>query len=209
MDKRIGLGVCLVGVIVLHSLIFSATDSNSSKTKTVNPVSNVGQKQSIPKYSGVIFAGGEVNLIPPTNKQERQDQLNALVNSDRDPFAPIPGTFVAPPPALPPEQPVVPPGPPAPPPAPPTHQTKVEVESPPPPPRLEAEEIKVTGAMEIGGKAYAIVSVPGSVSSQYVTEGERLAGSKVLVKSIDLSDRPLVILEQNNAEFVHTIDQSS
>ncbi len=174
MDKRIGLGVCLVGVIVLHSLIFSATDSNSSKTKTVNPVSNVGQKQSIPKYSGVIFAGGEVNLIPPTNKQERQAQLNALVNSDRDPFAPIPGTFVA-----------------------------------PPPPRLEAEEIKVTGAMEIGGKAYAIVSVPGSVSSQYVTEGERLAGSKVLVKSIDLSDRPLVILEQNNAEFVHTIDQSS
>ncbi len=209
MDKRIGLGVCLVGVIVLHGLIFSATDSNSSKTKTGNTVSNVGQKQSIPKYSGVIFAGGEVNLIPPTNKQERQAQIDALLNADRDPFAPIPGTFVAPPPALPPEQPVVPPAPTAPPPAPPTRQITTKVEPLPPPPRLEAEEIKVTGAMEIGGKTYAIVSVPGSVSSQYVTEGERLAGSKVLVKSIDLSDRPLVILEQNNAEFVHTIDQSS
>ncbi len=206
MDKRLGLGACLLGVVILHSLIFSATDSNSSKTNTV---SNIGQNQSIPKYSGVIFAGAEANLIPPTNKQKRQALLdttvNSVVNADRDPFAAIPGTFVAPPPPPQPEivsdspRPIPQPQPPLP------QQVKV---SPPLPPALEAEEIKVTGAMEIAGKTYAIVSVPGSSSSQYVSEGDRLAGSKVLVKSIDLSDRPLVILEQNNTEFTHTIDQS-
>jgi len=208
MDKRIGFGACLVGVVILHSLIFSATDSNSSKTNTV---SKIGQNQPVPKYSGVIFAGTEANLIPPTNKQQHQAQLDAtvnpVVNADRDPFATIPGTFVAPPPLPLPEPPSYRPQPPSPAPIAKVepHQPKV---TPPPPTVLEAEEIKVTGAMEIAGKTYAIVSLPGSGSSQYVTEGERLAGSKVLVKSIDLSDRPLVILEQNNAEFTHTIDQS-
>ncbi len=214
MDKRLGFGACLLGIVVLHAWIFSGTDSNFSKTNTVNNVGqNAGQKQSNPKYSGVIFAGGEANLIPPINKQQRQAMLeatvNPLVNADRDPFAAIPGTLAVPP-APPPV--AVPPAPVAPRVSqpqftpPPPRPAAPPVKEPPPP--LEAETIKVTGALEIAGKTYAIVAVPGSTSSQYVTEGERLADSKVLVKSIDLSDRPLVILEQNNAEFIHTIDQS-
>lgn len=107
MDKRLGFGACLLGIAILHACTFSSTDSTFSRTNTINNSGqNVGQKQSNPKYSGVIFAGGEANLIPPINKQERQALLDAAINpvtnADRTPLLPSLVPLLCLPPYLPP-----------------------------------------------------------------------------------------------------------
>jgi hypothetical protein len=140
-------------------------------------------------------------LIETTSKTRRQQELlarvNVQTNPNRDPFSTLPGTVAIPPPpplklppiAPPPRSVVKPPRP----------------YVPPQPVLREAETVKVTGAVEIAGRRYAIVSVPGDVTSQYVREGQRIAGNKVLVKYIDTNGTPMVILQQNGVEFTRYI----
>jgi hypothetical protein len=141
-------------------------------------------------------------LIATTDKSRRQQELLARVNlqtnSNRDPFSTLPGSVAipaAPPPLKLPPRPLVVPQP-------------LVVASPrpyiPPQPK-EAETVKVTGAVEIAGQRYAIVSVPGDVTSQYVRVGQRIAGDKVLVKYIETYGTPRVVLQQNGVEFTRYI----
>jgi multidrug efflux pump subunit AcrA (membrane-fusion protein) len=76
---------------------------------------------------------------------------------------------------------------------------------PPQPKPKEAETVTVTGTVEIAGQRYAILSVPGDVTSQYVRAGQRIAGDKVLVKSIETYGTPRVVLQQNGVEFTRYI----
>lgn len=161
-----------------------------------NPVSNTAAvlPQTVPPPNG---------LIATTSKAQRQQELLARVNLQRsghDPFSTLPGTVALPPAPPPPPlkfPPLVPPQP-------------LAVKPPrpyvPPQPVLkEAETVKITGAVEIAGRRYAIVSVPGDVTSQYVREGQRIAGNKVLVKYIETYGTPMVILQQNGVEFTRYI----
>ncbi|WP_019500670.1 hypothetical protein [Pseudanabaena sp. PCC 6802] len=163
---------------------------------TQNPVSNVSAvlRQAAPPPYG---------LIATTSKAKRQQELlarvNVQTNPDRDPFSTLPGTVAIPPPPPPPLKlpPLVPPQP-------------LAVKPPrpyvlPQPVLKEAETVKVTGTVEIAGRRYAIVSVPGDVTSQYVREGQRIAGNKVLVKYIETGGTPMVILQQNGVEFARYI----
>lgn len=153
-------------------------------------------------------AAPSYGLIATTDKFRRQQELLAQVNvqaqanpTGRDPFAPLPGTVPEPPlpplPKLPPLRLPVQPQPIAAPP-------KISYIPPQPKPK-EAETVTVTGTVEIAGQRYAIVSVPGDVTSQYVRAGQRIAGDKVLVKSIETYGTPRVVLQQNGIDFTRYI----
>jgi hypothetical protein len=119
----------------------------------------------------------------------------------RDPFAPLPGTIPEPP---------LKPLPPLPQLKLPARPQAIAAPQPiayvPPQPKLrEAETVTLTGTVEIAGKRYAILSVPGDVTSQYVRAGQRIAGDKVLVKSIETYGTPSVVLQQNGIEFTRYI----
>lgn len=153
-------------------------------------------------------AAPSYGLIATTDKSRRQQELLAQVNvqtqanpTGRDPFAPLPGTIPEPPlPPLPKLPPLRLPAQPQPISAPP----KISYVPPQPKPK-EAETVIVTGTVEIAGRRYAIVSVPGDVTSQYVRAGQRIAGDKVLVKSIETYGTPRVVLQQNGIDFTRYI----
>lgn len=198
MRKYVAIGACVVGIAILHSVIVAHRDRSGELPKLTNSRRNmVVSPGGNPAYSGVLFVGGEVSSIPSLNLPSLPPVVDRVPTVEPSPLVtalppeplPAPPAQVEPPPVAP--QPELPPPP---------------VVAKPVPPSLEAEKIKVMGAMAIGGKNYAIVSVPGG-TTQYVTEGERLVDNKVLVKTIALAERPLVILEQNNTEFPHTLDQ--
>jgi hypothetical protein len=186
---------------VADQLITKPTNNKIFLDKPViakNPAGNVTavlQQAAPPPYG----------LIATTSKARRQQELLARVNlqktnPDRDPFSTLPGTVAIPsPPAPPPLKlpPLVPPQPVA------VKPPRPYV--PPQPVQKEAETVKVTGAVEIAGRRYAIVSVPGDVTSQYVRVGQRIAGDKVLVKYIETDGTPMVILQQNGVEFTRYI----
>jgi hypothetical protein len=144
-------------------------------------------------------------LIEPTNKKQRQAELGVRLEYpaelSRDPFANAPGTTQLPdvvipdpieiPISLPPARPTRPA---------PTNRTAYN-----PPPTPAAQTIEVSGVVEIGGRRYAIVSIPGDISSRYVSVGQWIASDRVLVKRIEMSTYPRVILQQNGREYVHSV----
>ncbi|MCS6959443.1 MAG: hypothetical protein RMK91_05270 [Pseudanabaenaceae cyanobacterium SKYGB_i_bin29] len=200
MKRYVAIGACVIGIGILHSLLFSGIDRSGELPNLADSGKNKSVKTN-PRYSGVLFAKGEVSSIPSFNLASPPAVVEELPIPETTPEPPSFATALPPPP-----MPQLPPRPTVPVPAQKEElpaPTVVEKTTPPP---LEAEKIRVMGAMAIGGKNYAIVSVPGG-TTQYVTEGERLADNKVLVKTIEVSERPLVILEQNNAEFTHGLDQ--
>lgn len=71
-----------------------------------------------------------------------------------------------------------------------------------------ARAVAVTGIVQIGDQAYAIVNAPNEPTSRYVQEGQRLAGGQVLVRRIDLNRaEPVVILEQSGVEVVRAVGE--
>ena len=63
-----------------------------------------------------------------------------------------------------------------------------------------AQEVTVTGVINIGGENFAIVQSPDEGTSRYVRVGQRLANG-VLVKRIDTrGSDPVVVLEENGIE---------
>lgn len=71
-----------------------------------------------------------------------------------------------------------------------------------------ARAVEVTGIVQIGDQAYAIVNAPNEATSRYVQEGQRLAGGQVLVRRIDFNRaEPVVILEQSGVEVVRAVGE--
>jgi len=143
-------------------------------------------------------------LIPPTDKARRQEELEKKVGTqasrdkDRDPFAIIPGSVPLPP-ATTPNPTVTPPS---------TPRVRVSVprkQIQPEP--LEAQSVRVSGIIEIAGSQFALISVPGETTTRYVRAGQRIANNKVLVKRIETSGTPRVILEQFNIEVPRAVGQ--
>jgi hypothetical protein len=73
-----------------------------------------------------------------------------------------------------------------------------------------ADQIEVTGAVQIGGKWQVIVREPGSSTSRYVAAGDYLANGKVLVKRIIAGKGvdPVVVLQQNGVEVTKSLGSS-
>lgn len=72
-----------------------------------------------------------------------------------------------------------------------------------------ADAIEVSGVIEAGGTVSAIVQVPGEPTSRYVNVGDYLAGGSVLVKRIDTTGDPIVILEQGGVEIIRSVGSSA
>ncbi|MEM8545460.1 MAG: hypothetical protein AAGF66_15890 [Cyanobacteria bacterium P01_H01_bin.119] len=73
-----------------------------------------------------------------------------------------------------------------------------------------ADQISVTGVVELGDRVSAIIQVPNE-GSRYAQVGERIASGQVLVKRIDVSNRqePVVILEFNGREYSKIVGGAS
>lgn len=74
-----------------------------------------------------------------------------------------------------------------------------------------AEAILITGAVQVRGKWNLIVKEPNSETSRYVSQGERLANGKVLVKKIiaGVGGEPRVVLQQNGIEVTKYIGSAT
>ncbi|MBV9387932.1 MAG: hypothetical protein JOZ78_16035 [Chroococcidiopsidaceae cyanobacterium CP_BM_ER_R8_30] len=80
----------------------------------------------------------------------------------------------------------------------------------PPPPQADlAKAILVTGVVQVGNEAEAIVKVPNEATSRYVQVGQRLSNGQVLVKRIEMNQgpNPVVILEQYGIEVAKAIGE--
>lgn len=64
-----------------------------------------------------------------------------------------------------------------------------------------AQDVIISGLIEINGKPKLIVNAPEETSSRYVEVGQYLSNGQILVKSIDLNHfpTPLVVLEQTDS----------
>ena len=73
-----------------------------------------------------------------------------------------------------------------------------------------AQAIAVTGVVQAGSQTSVIVQVPNEATSRYAVVGDYLANGNVLVKRIEMQGaEPVVVLEQNGAEFVKPIGSGS
>jgi len=150
----------------------------------------------------------------PSVEERKQEALARMEKTDgRDPFTVIPGTVQAPnlPPPTP-RRPRVNPaatrpvggG------APTAVRVAPPVPPPPPPPRTaEAGSILVNGIVELGGRQFAIVAVPGETTSRYVSTGQRLFNNQVLVKRMETAGIPTVILEQSGVEVPRPVGEAA
>ena len=87
--------------------------------------------------------------------------------------------------------------------------SNLPVPDPPPNPAL-AEDVVITGLYQANGTTKLIVKAPEESNSRYVEVGEYLSNGRVLVKSIDMSQSPpLVILEQAGVEVAKVIGGDS
>lgn len=84
--------------------------------------------------------------------------------------------------------------------------------TPPPPPEPEiARAVQIQGAVKIGNQATAILRAPNEQTSRYVRPGQRIANNQVLVKRINIDQRPTptVVLEQIgiDQEVIKTVEE--
>ncbi len=71
-----------------------------------------------------------------------------------------------------------------------------------------AQGVEITGVVVVGGVPQAIVIAPGEGGTRYVSQGQRIAGGRVLVKKIDASGaEPVVILEENGVEVARGVGE--
>ncbi|GCL51958.1 hypothetical protein NIES3804_35460 [Microcystis aeruginosa NIES-3804] len=72
------------------------------------------------------------------------------------------------------------------------------VKAPPPPPQpTEAEEVQVSGIVQLPTTAMAIVKAPGEATERRVIPGSTLSNGLILVKAINTNpDNPSIVLEQ-------------
>ena len=175
-----------------------ATPTPSSSPPAAQPATHSGAMQPATEPTTLRVAG----LIPATDP----DQKRAAINRSRrdrdakDPFAPFPLqpnitiTVAEEPPA---ETPAAT----APASAsvgnPPTPGRPIVKAPPPPPQPTEAEEVQVSGIVQLPTTAMAIVKAPGEATERRVIPGSTLSNGLILVKAIDTNpDNPYIVLEQ-------------
>jgi hypothetical protein len=68
----------------------------------------------------------------------------------------------------------------------------------------------VTGAIEVGGIPQLIVQSPNEPFSRYVQPGQYIANGQVLIKRVDMSqDPPVVVLEELGQEIYKTVGEGT
>lgn len=73
-----------------------------------------------------------------------------------------------------------------------------------------AQAIAVSGVVQAGSQTSVIVQVPNETTSRYAVVGDYLANGKVLVKRIEMQGaEPVVVLEQDGAEFIKPVGSGS
>lgn len=73
-------------------------------------------------------------------------------------------------------------------------------------PTALADEVVVTGAVQVGGKWNVIVQEPNAPTSRYVRVGDSLANGQVVVKRVIAgSGDPIVVLQQNGREVMKSV----
>jgi hypothetical protein len=72
-----------------------------------------------------------------------------------------------------------------------------------------ANQIAVSGVIQIGGQTSAIIEVPNEATSRYVNVGDNLANGAVEVKRIEVgaNQEPVVVLEQDGVEVYRPVGQ--
>jgi hypothetical protein len=181
------------------------TTNQSGSTYFAEPV--IVLNQTTPQKLGLKRPARSPGLIEPTSKKQRQAELGVRLDYpselNRDPFTNVPGSVRLPDVVIPDPIEIPVSLPPINPPRPSQINPTTTAYNPPPPPT--AEVIQVSGVVEMGGRRYAIVSIPGDISSRYVSVGQWIASDRVLVKRIEMSTYPRVILQQNGREYVHSV----
>jgi len=181
----------------------------TQETPTPSPSPPAAQP---PAFSGAVQPATEptpprvAGLIPATDPDQKRAEIN---RGRRDPFAPFPvqpnititvaeeppaGTPVGTAPAPMGNRPAATPAPMG---NPPTPRPPIVKGPPPPPQPTEAEEVQVSGIVQLPTTAMAIVKAPGEATERRVIPGSTLSNGLILVKAIDTNpDNPYIVLEQ-------------
>ena len=72
-------------------------------------------------------------------------------------------------------------------------------------PTALADQMEITGVVQVGDRVMAIAKAPEESSARYVNKGDQLSGGRVIVREIRTSGSPVVILEQNGQKVVKSI----
>ena len=72
-------------------------------------------------------------------------------------------------------------------------------------PTALADQVEITGVVQIGDRVMAIAKAPEETSARYVSTGDRLSGGRVIVREIRTGESPVVVLEQNGQKVVKSI----
>ncbi|MGQ9865908.1 MAG: hypothetical protein ACUVSQ_06435 [Pseudanabaenaceae cyanobacterium] len=179
-------------------------------TKAESPIPEATASPEQESAARLRRARLEAVFIPTKSLAERRREVQQeLVVKKGNPFAQSPGTVVLPRlprPALPPVRTPPPPRlslPVSRPVSSPVRPTPATVR---PQPQLPlAATLKVTGVVDMGSDIYAIVSVPGDLTSQYVRRGQRLV-SGIYVQDVFAGASPGVVVQQNGRRFVRYVN---
>ncbi len=68
-----------------------------------------------------------------------------------------------------------------------------------------AEQVEITGVIQVGDRIMAIAKAPEETSARYINSGDVLSGGRVIVREIRAGNAPTVILEQNGQRIVKSI----
>ena len=72
-------------------------------------------------------------------------------------------------------------------------------------PTALADQVEITGVVQVGDRVMAIARAPEESSARYVNTGDRLSGGRVIVREIRTGGSPTVVLEQNGQKVVKSI----
>ncbi|MFM7909910.1 MAG: hypothetical protein ACKPA9_33630, partial [Microcystis sp.] len=173
----------------------------TQETPTPSPSPPAAQP---PAFSGAVQPATKPTtprvegLIPATDPDQKRAEIN---RGRRDPFAPFPVqpnitiTVAEEPPAGTPAATTARPAAMGNPPTP----GQPIVKAPPPPPQpTEAEEVQVSGIVQLPTTPMAIVKAPGEATERRVIPGSTLSNGLILVKAINTNpDNPSIVLEQD------------
>lgn len=68
-----------------------------------------------------------------------------------------------------------------------------------------ADQVEITGVVQVGDRVMAIAKAPEEASARYVNTGDRLSGGRVIVREIRTGGSPSVVLEQGGQRVVKSI----
>ena len=82
--------------------------------------------------------------------------------------------------------------------------------TPPQPVAAIAQDVVVTGVIQVGNTTQIILKAPNEAHSRYVQPGQYLANQQVLVKRVDRqNEMPVVVLEQNGIEVFKSVGEKA